>query len=64
MRFLPGWSLIILTIEERFMGLFKNFVSQTRKPEEISDVLKSVGFASVKTDHHESKPWITVVARK
>ena len=33
-------------------------------PKEISDVLKSVGFASVKTDHHESKPWITVVARK
>ena len=93
------------------MGLFKDYVSQTRKPEgflgkmmvngmngghakmadwgmshlktidpeqiveiiegmkchtieEIEDVLKTAGFSKVKSDHHKSKPWITVVARK
>ena len=31
---------------------------------ELSVALKSAGFTSVKTDHHTSKPWITVVAVK
>ena len=31
---------------------------------ELTDALKSAGFTSVKTDHHTSKPWITVVAVK
>ncbi|QFJ53517.1 hypothetical protein [Pseudobutyrivibrio xylanivorans] len=62
------------------MRLFKNFVSQTRKPEgflgqmmvngmnsghaEIEGALKDAGFSAIKTDHHESKPWITVIAEK
>ncbi len=63
------------------MGLFKDYVSQTRKPEgflgkmmvngmkchtpdEIVEALKAAGFSDVKTDHHDSKPWITVIARK
>lgn len=32
--------------------------------EEIEDALKSAGFSNVKSDHHNSKPWITVIARK
>ena len=32
--------------------------------EEIEDALKSAGFSKVKSDHHNSKPWITVIARK
>ncbi len=32
--------------------------------EEIEEALKSAGFNNVKSDHHKSKPWITVVARK
>ena len=32
--------------------------------EEIEEALKSAGFNKVKSDHHKSKPWITVVARK
>lgn len=32
--------------------------------EEISDALVEAGFASVKTVHHDSKPWITVIAAK
>ena len=32
--------------------------------EQISDALKAAGFSRVKTDHHKSKPWITVIARK
>ena len=63
------------------MGLFKNYVSQTRKPEgflgkmmlsgmnnhtveEITEALKEAGFSKVKSFHHKSKPWITVIARK
>ncbi|WP_081846531.1 transcriptional repressor [Butyrivibrio sp. AE3004] len=32
--------------------------------EEIEGVLKGAGFSKVKTDHHKSKPWITVIAKK
>lgn len=32
--------------------------------EEIEEALKSAGFNKVNSDHHKSKPWITVVARK
>ncbi len=32
--------------------------------EEIEEALKSAGFSMVKSDHHKSKPWITVIARK
>ncbi|MBR1854179.1 MAG: class I SAM-dependent methyltransferase [Lachnospiraceae bacterium] len=32
--------------------------------EQIEGALKAAGFTKVKTDHHKSKPWITVIARK
>lgn len=32
--------------------------------EQISDALKAAGFSKIKTDHHKSKPWITVLAKK
>lgn len=32
--------------------------------EEIEAALKSAGFSKVKADHHKSKPWITVIAKK
>lgn len=32
--------------------------------EQITDALKAAGFTKVKTDHHKSKPWITVIAKK
>ena len=32
--------------------------------EEIEEALKKAGFSKVKADHHKSKPWITVIARK
>ncbi len=32
--------------------------------EEIETALKNAGFSKVKSDHHKSKPWITVVAKK
>ncbi|MCR5754377.1 MAG: class I SAM-dependent methyltransferase [Acetatifactor sp.] len=31
---------------------------------EIESALKKSGFSKVHTDHHESKPWITVIAEK
>ncbi|MCR5356918.1 MAG: class I SAM-dependent methyltransferase [Lachnospiraceae bacterium] len=31
---------------------------------EIEAALKAAGFSSVKSDHHETKPWIAVTARK
>ena len=33
-------------------------------PNEIEKNLKAAGFSEVTSDHHSSKPWITVVARK
>ena len=32
--------------------------------EEIEEELKGAGFSKVKSWHHKSKPWITVIARK
>ncbi|MCR4761972.1 MAG: class I SAM-dependent methyltransferase [Lachnospiraceae bacterium] len=32
--------------------------------DEIEAALKSAGFSKVKSDHHKSKPWITVIAKK
>ena len=32
--------------------------------EEIEEALKAAGFSKVKSDHHNNKPWITVIARK
>ncbi len=32
--------------------------------EEIEGALRAAGFSEVKSDHHPSKPWITVLARK
>ncbi|MBQ9155889.1 MAG: class I SAM-dependent methyltransferase [Eubacterium sp.] len=31
---------------------------------QITDALKAAGFTKIKADHHKSKPWITVLARK
>lgn len=33
-------------------------------PEDIEMALRAAGFTKVKTDHHKTKPWITVLARK
>lgn len=32
--------------------------------EEIESALKNAGFSKIKSVHHKSKPWITVIARK
>ena len=32
--------------------------------EEIEEALRSAGFTQVKTVHHESQPWMTVLAGK
>lgn len=36
----------------------------THTVEEIEAALKAAGFSKVKSDHHGSKPWITVLAKK
>lgn len=37
---------------------------KTHTAEQIETALKAAGFSEVESDHHPSKPWITVVARK
>ena len=32
--------------------------------EQLTAALKAAGFSEIKTDHHPSKPWITVLAAK
>jgi hypothetical protein len=31
---------------------------------EIESALSVAGFSKIKTDRHESKPWVTVIAKK
>lgn len=38
--------------------------AQLHTAEEIEDALVSAGFSSVRTARHDSKPWITVIAKK
>ena len=44
---------------ERIIDGMKNYTV-----EEIGAALKAAGFSEVTSDHHPSKPWITVLARK
>ncbi len=44
---------------EKIIDGMKNYTS-----EEIESALRSAGFSEVKSDHHPSKPWITVLAKK
>ena len=44
---------------EKIIDGMKNY-----KAEEIEAALKAAGFSEVMSDHHPSKPWITVLARK
>jgi hypothetical protein len=37
---------------------------KTHTAEEIEAALKAAGFSEVTCDHHPSKPWITVLAKK
>ncbi len=32
--------------------------------QEIEAALKIAGFTKIKSDHHENRPWITVIAKK
>ncbi len=44
---------------EKIINGMKNYTA-----EEIEAALKNAGFSETKSDHHPSKPWITVLARK
>lgn len=44
---------------EKIIDGMKNYTA-----EDIEAALKAAGFSEVKSDHHPSKPWITVLARK
>ena len=37
---------------------------KTHTAEEIEAALRAAGFSGVRSDHHPSKPWIAVLARK
>lgn len=53
-----GTDLMNLKFEKIIEGM-KNYTA-----EEIESALKAAGFSEVSSDHHPSKPWITVLARK
>ena len=44
---------------EKIIDGMKNYTA-----EQIEAALKKAGFSSVSSDHHPSKPWITVIAKK
>ena len=47
---------------EKYEKIIEGMKSHT--VEEIEAALKAAGFSLVESDHHPSKPWITVLARK
>ncbi len=46
----------------KFEKIIDGMKNHTAK--EIEEALKTAGFAEVKSEHHPSKPWLTVLARK
>jgi len=44
---------------EKIIDGMKNYTA-----EQIEEALKKAGFSAVSSDHHPSKPWITVIAKK
>ncbi len=46
----------------KFEGIIEGMKCYT--PEQITEALKTAGFSEASNDHHPSKPWITVVAKK
>ena len=47
---------------KKFEGIIEGMKCYTA--EQLETALKSAGFSKVISDHHPSKPWITVIARK
>ncbi len=65
----PGGTFLICNESDgtdetakKFEGIIEGMKCYT--PEEIGAALKAAGFREVKSDHHTSKPWIAVLARK
>ena len=46
----------------KFEGIISGMKCHT--VEVITEALKAAGFSEVRSDHHPSKPWITVIAKK
>ena len=47
---------------KRFEGIIEGMKCYTA--EQLETTLRSAGFSEVTSDHHPTKPWITVIARK
>ncbi len=65
----PGGSFLIVNeadgVDEASLKYEKIIDGmKCHKIEEIEAALKSAGFSEVKSNHHDSKPWIAVVAKK
>ncbi|MBR4669741.1 MAG: class I SAM-dependent methyltransferase [Butyrivibrio sp.] len=65
----PGGTFMIVNESDgtdKAASYYENMIEgmKCHKKEDIIDALKSAGFSSVKADVHDSKPWITVVAKK
>ena len=50
------------TVSLKFEGIINGMKCHT--VEVITGALKAAGFSEVRSDHHPSKPWITVIAKK
>jgi hypothetical protein len=51
-------EILILWVYEGIIDGMKCYTA-----EQIETALKAAGFSKVSSDHHPSKPWITVIAR-
>ena len=50
------------TVSLKFEGIINGMKCHT--VEVITGALKAAGFSEVRSNHHPSKPWITVIAKK
>lgn len=65
----PGGQFMIVNESDGMDSASKKYEKmidgmKTYTAEEIEAVLKTAGFSEVTTEHHKSKPWIVVLAKK
>ena len=65
----PGGCFMIVNESDGLDAASRKFEKiidgmKTYTVEQIEAALHAAGFSEIRTDHHRSKPWITVIARK
>ena len=61
----PAWTAPAnYDLASSMTAVIKVDLSSCYTAEQLETTLRSAGFSEVTSDHHPTKPWITVIARK